>query len=633
MLRALILASAVIATSHAGDYCQRGDPCWPTPEEVDALRAELSPNADRQLSWPGEGYPRPAPALLGLGLLAENLGSVLFDKLGFSTFKSFSQPLYGLGESGSEVMNPVVVDDGLGCNDSNLVFQLSQGKFGHETASCIASSRNNPLEGMTAEFVVWPITAKHVQAAVRFAVAHNLCVAVVGTGHDFVNRHSCPNGMYIRTSLLKDSALRDGGKTIRFGAGTTFEEGHHYAATKGKYIASGWCPTVGIAGWSLSGGHGPFAPSKGIGSDNIVEADIVLANGELKTVNKDQNAELWKALRGGGGGWGVLTSLTLRAHDIPTEGFSLAIATWKGNACKKNRGKLEALVDKYSEWIYSLDSSIAGYALVSTKKSWNPFNCGGTYFVQLIYAWPGDSGDAAWEELRSQTLHGSPIAADRNDPPTRYENWWQVVEATDEFEPYNTLPLLEKIKVSAVGNQAIIPQPFLPTGTGPSVLVPRDKVGDNTFATMLKEQLSGSLDGKDKSSSLTIFQDLTGNVDSPQVGDVSVSEGMRKGMLHFVFAGAPEAWRQPGAGYCTLGEHSYQAEASYGGGCSDPAAGGQPWQARFWGQDLYDSLLALKKKVDPKRTFWCKFCVGSEDPTPNPASTPNPTSSPTHEDL
>lgn len=116
---------------------------------------------------------------------------------------------------------------------------------------------------------------------------------VAGTGHDFINRHSCKDGVFIRTSLLKEVSWdltdakgfghADG--NVRLGAGTVWSEAHKYAADNGRFVSSGWASTVGVVGWSIGGGHGPFAPGKGIGADNILEVDIVLNDGSLITAN------------------------------------------------------------------------------------------------------------------------------------------------------------------------------------------------------------------------------------------------------------------------------------------------------------------------------------------------------------
>jgi ribonuclease T2 len=132
-----------------------------------------------------------------------------------------------------------------------------------------------------------------VQTAVRFAREHNLCISVAGTGHEFLNRHSCEDGVFIRTSLLKDvtwdltdsKGFGHADGNVKLGAGLVWSEAHKTAADNNRFVASGWAATVGVVGWSLGGGHGPFSPGKGLGVDNILEVDIVLHDGTLVTAN------------------------------------------------------------------------------------------------------------------------------------------------------------------------------------------------------------------------------------------------------------------------------------------------------------------------------------------------------------
>merc|ERR1719219_849229 len=74
---------------------------------------------------------------------------------------------------------------------------------GESRPACFAATRNNPFPDSRPGFVVWALSTEHVQKALKFAVKHNLCVAVAGTGHDFMGRHSCKNGIFIRTTMLK----------------------------------------------------------------------------------------------------------------------------------------------------------------------------------------------------------------------------------------------------------------------------------------------------------------------------------------------------------------------------------------------------------------------------------------------
>lgn len=116
---------------------------------------------------------------------------------------------------------------------------------------------------------------------------------VASTGHDFINRHSCQDGFFIRTALLKNiewdltdqKGFGHPNGNVKFGAGIVFSEAHKSAADKKRVISSGWASTVGIVGWSIGGGHGPFAPNFGVGVDNILEVDIVTGKGEMITAN------------------------------------------------------------------------------------------------------------------------------------------------------------------------------------------------------------------------------------------------------------------------------------------------------------------------------------------------------------
>ena len=148
--------------------------------------------------------------------------------------------------------------------------------------TCLAATRDNAAKWGPA-FVAFPLETAHVIAAVKFARKHNLCVSVLGTGHDFLNRHDgCPDGFLIRTTLMKtiDWDLADvkgfGWKdgNVRLGSGLTFDEVGSSASSNQRMLAEGWTHSVGVAGWHTGGGHGPFAGWAGLDVDNLLEADL-----------------------------------------------------------------------------------------------------------------------------------------------------------------------------------------------------------------------------------------------------------------------------------------------------------------------------------------------------------------------
>lgn len=111
------------------------------------------------------------------------------------------------------------------------------------------------------------------------------------------------------------------------GAGIQDFELYAYANQSNVVIVGGSNPTVGVAGWSQGGGHGPLSSSYGMGADNILQATVVLASGEIVTANEFQNPDLYWALRGGGGGtFGVVTEMVVKAFPSPkTTVFLLTI--------------------------------------------------------------------------------------------------------------------------------------------------------------------------------------------------------------------------------------------------------------------------------------------------------------------
>lgn len=266
----------------------------------------------------------------------------------------------------------------------------------YENKYCHLAVRNTPMNGWNPSFIVFPTNYTQVIDAVNFATSHNLCIMVAGTGHDFMNRHSCENGFFIRTALMKDMVFdNDNTKgfdnatdgTVELGPGICFAEAHYHAAQQDRYVSSGWASTVGIIGWSIGGGHGPFAPSSGLGVDNICQVSIVLANGSHVYANSTHNTDLFWAIRGGGGStWGVITSITIKTHKIPDGGLSFASVMWSGNMCNSSLETLNTIIEKNQNWTQTLDSKWGGLTFIGPAYSAKSEDCYATWYVYSQYA-------------------------------------------------------------------------------------------------------------------------------------------------------------------------------------------------------------------------------------------------------
>jgi FAD/FMN-containing dehydrogenase len=155
-----------------------------------------------------------------------------------------------------------------------------------------------------------------VVAAVNFGREHRLLIAIRGGGHNGAGFGSCDDGLMIDLSCLKGIRVDPILRTVRVEAGCTQGDVDHAAHTFGLAVPAGIVSTTGIAGLTLGGGHGYLSRRYGLTIDNLLEADVVLADGRFVTASERHYADLFWALRGGGGNFGVVTSFLYRAHPV-----------------------------------------------------------------------------------------------------------------------------------------------------------------------------------------------------------------------------------------------------------------------------------------------------------------------------
>jgi FAD/FMN-containing dehydrogenase len=155
-----------------------------------------------------------------------------------------------------------------------------------------------------------------VQRALEFARVHNLLVAVRGGGHNVAGKALCDNGMVIDLSAMKEMRVAPAARTVRAEAGLTWGEFDRETQAHGLATTGGFVSTTGIAGLTLGGGLGWLMRKHGLASDNLRSVQIVTADGQLRNASASENPDLFWAVRGGGGNFGIVTSFDYQLHPV-----------------------------------------------------------------------------------------------------------------------------------------------------------------------------------------------------------------------------------------------------------------------------------------------------------------------------
>src|SRR5438876_2160943 len=155
-----------------------------------------------------------------------------------------------------------------------------------------------------------------VIAAVNFGRDNGLLLAIRRGGHNGPGLGSCDDGLVVDLSMMKGVRVDPANRTVRVGPGCTSGDVDHATHAFGLAVPFGIVSTTGVGGLTLGGGTGYLTRKYGLTIDNLLEADVVLADGRFVTASKNEHADLFWALRGGGGNFGVVTSFLFQAHPV-----------------------------------------------------------------------------------------------------------------------------------------------------------------------------------------------------------------------------------------------------------------------------------------------------------------------------
>ncbi|HET6587360.1 MAG TPA: FAD-binding oxidoreductase [Oleiagrimonas sp.] len=217
-----------------------------------------------------------------------------------------------------------------------------------------------------SSYAVAAESAADVVAAVHFARQHRLRLVVKGGGHSYQGTSDAPDSLLVWTRHMNDVALHDkfvpqgaAGRVapqpaVSVQAGAMWIDAYHAVTTQaGRYVQGGGCTTVGTAGLVQSGGFGSWSKNYGTAAANLLEAEVVTADGAIRTVNACQDPELFWSIKGGGGGsLGVVTRLTLRTFDLPAF-FGAVGGTIKANSAQAWRALIAKAVAFYQDALFN----------------------------------------------------------------------------------------------------------------------------------------------------------------------------------------------------------------------------------------------------------------------------------------
>ncbi|KAL1867746.1 hypothetical protein VTK73DRAFT_4031 [Phialemonium thermophilum] len=326
----------------ATTICLPGDPCWPAPAEWDRLNSSVG---GRLIATVPLGKPCHDPD---------------FNATECDIIKAqWQYPTIHMSDSAS-IMSPY---------------------FANHSCDPFTAPSTPCSMGNYVQYAVAAESASHVNATLSFARAHNLRLVVRNTGHDYLGRSTGAGALAVWMHRLKDVRLVDWddgddrvgsyayhGKAVRVAAGAQGFQVLDALRGTGFVMVGGECPTVGPAGgYTQGGGHSALSSTFGLAADNVLEWEVLTADGQVRKASRTQNSDLYWALSGGGpGNYGVVLSMTARAHaDAPIGSASLffvAAANHDGDrfwaAIDAFHAALPAIVDAGCMVVYDITDEL-----------------------------------------------------------------------------------------------------------------------------------------------------------------------------------------------------------------------------------------------------------------------------------
>src|SRR3984885_13984998 len=251
-----------------------------------------------------------------------------------------------------------------------------------------------------------------VVECVNFGREHGVELAIRGGGHNAAGLGVWDDALVIDLSLLRSTTVSPQDHTVRVDAGCTWGDVDHATVAFGMATPSGFLASTGVAGLTLGGGIGYLSRRFGLTVDNLLSADVVLADGTFVTASENSHPDLFWALRGGGGNFGVVTSFTFRTHDIGEHGTII------GGPVLYDFADTAEVMRWYRALLPSLPEELSGWIGLITIPPAAPFpeELWGRKACAIVWCYTGAHDGSAWA-LAPIRAFGTPLLVGLGEMP------------------------------------------------------------------------------------------------------------------------------------------------------------------------------------------------------------------------
>lgn len=279
----------------------------------------------------------------------------------------------------------------------------------------------NAMAAKVPALVLQPISAQDIAVAVRFARDHQILTSVKGGGHNIAGTSIAENGLMLDMSLMRSVTVEPDAKLAQVGPGCLLKDVDQATQQYGLATVLGFVSETGVAGLTLGGGFGYLTRRFGWTADNLEEVEIVTADGEIRIANRDLNSDLFWAIRGGGGNFGVVSRFTFRLHKVGPSVTGGLIA-WGADQAKE-------VLETYRQLTMSAprELTIATIVLTAPPAPFIPENWHGKTLVGMLIC---HSGETAASDLAPLRNLGEPVFDLIAEKP-----YIELQSMTDEMDP------------------------------------------------------------------------------------------------------------------------------------------------------------------------------------------------------